>query len=710
MATVLDNIGIVENADLAKMEGSKSIKTKPTTFTGTKNYYNEQLNMGLEKESTVVELTDEEREKLIQKVEKLKRMETELSAREIVSRVHFGASKPIKIKPVMYGNINQYYGAFQISELEKQNEIANVQVIPTEIESKSLEQIQNEEIEKMLENIRKEKEPVFESKSLEQIQNEEVEKLMSLIKTKELVENSKSIVEIEKEEIEKLLSNEKPLRDEIQIVPDRPEKYQDIIDKEFADQEVTMISSEEVEQAVKPDITQTETPTKVSKYSQKEINMEKDAVIRMIENSIAEALKKIKKDEGKDIDHIFADIYEEKKKEVSKKFDQIEKETGKSVEDIFAEIYLKNRRNIDQIFTDLYGNIDKKFVPEKKSIEDYFAEIYTNTGKNVEEIFADIYEQEPRQIEDIFNRIYQKNQNAESIDNIFQAIYSKLKKETKELFNSFKDTTGNSIDQIFTRIYGATGKNVDQIFSETFGTQFAINNKTLEDRFTEIRIGEGKNADQVVQDIYQQYQEQVDNIFNKVVKPEQIINNMNNRDQDQIKIQLQPIKERVTFEQIFNRAPEKSAKQQKRNVIHFDYSRVSNKDAETTNDQENNKSELSEILRIVREKQNQKSNLGQEIEKASQTKASAEQERLRATLELERKEKERKQAVAKVKQYLNRLEMENEADMNKIENMNKASEDIYHQAEDLSEQARREQEAIDQMYETIGKVSLRSVA
>ena len=91
MATVLDNIGIVENADLAKMEGSKSIKTKPTTFTGTKNYYNEQLNMGLEKESTVVELTDEEREKLIQKVEKLKRMETELSAREIASRVHFGA-------------------------------------------------------------------------------------------------------------------------------------------------------------------------------------------------------------------------------------------------------------------------------------------------------------------------------------------------------------------------------------------------------------------------------------------------------------------------------------------------------------------------------------------------------------------------------------------------------------------------------------------
>ena len=156
-------------------------------------------------------------------------------------------------------------------------------------------------------------------------------------------------------------------------------------------------------------------------------------------------------------------------------------------------------------------------------------------------------------------------------------------------------------------------------------------NEEKEDRFAEIRIGEGKNADQVVQDIYQQYQEQVDNIFNKVVKPEQIINNMNNRDQDQIKIQLQPIKERVTFEQIFNRAPEKSAKQQKRNVIHFDYSRVSNKDAETTNDQENNKSELSEILRIVREKQNQKSNLGQEIEKASQTKASAEQERLFST-------------------------------------------------------------------------------
>ena len=56
MATELDNVEVVVNADLARAGKSKSIKTKPKTFTGTKNYYLDNLNLELNKESTLPEL------------------------------------------------------------------------------------------------------------------------------------------------------------------------------------------------------------------------------------------------------------------------------------------------------------------------------------------------------------------------------------------------------------------------------------------------------------------------------------------------------------------------------------------------------------------------------------------------------------------------------------------------------------------------------
>ena len=700
MATILDDIVVLVNDDIANIFKSKSIKTKPKTFTGTKEYYYNNLNFGFEEQQKVRELTDEEREKLAQKIGKLDSMETEFTDEKIVGKAKLEGNKPIKIKPNMYENLTNNYMYYQLQQLT-QGQVEEVS--PEEV----VEPVQDEEISKMVQTVREETQPVIESKSIEQIQNEEVNKLMKLIRVKDLVENSKSLVQIQDEEIQKLLEKEKPLRDEIQVVPERPEKYQEIIDNEFANQEVTMISSEEVEKAVNPDIADIEAPTKVSKYSQKEINMDKQNVIKMIENSISEALKRIKKDEGKDIDQIFTEIYNQNKEEVSEKFDQIEEETGKSVEDIFTEIYLKNRRSIDDIFTELYGNNNSVVEPDNKSIEDYFAEIYTKTGKNVEEIFADIYDKEDRETEEVFNDLYKDNQDSESIEDIFQEIYNKQIQKTSEIFEDFEESTGNSIDEIFANIYDATGKNVDQIFSETYGTEEGKSDKSIEDYFTEIRIAQGKTADEVIEDIYQDNKESIEEIFNKIYRPAKIIDRVVNEDRKVIKVDFQPIRDKITFEDIFTKAEPKN----NLNDIHFDYSRTTQVEQENAVEEStDNKSELSEILRIVREKQNEKSELAREIQLAAQTKSEAEQQRLKASLELEEREHQRREAEIRVTKYLRQLEIENEADMNKIENIQKNSEDLYKQTEDLIQEAEKQKDAIDEMYEAIGQVSLRSAA
>ena len=70
-----------------------------------------------------------------------------------------------------------------------------------------------------------------------------------------------------------LNKEEMPLREEIQVVPERANEYQQMIDDEFANQEVTMLSSDEVDQTVNSGIEQVEAPARVSKYSQKEINI-----------------------------------------------------------------------------------------------------------------------------------------------------------------------------------------------------------------------------------------------------------------------------------------------------------------------------------------------------------------------------------------------------------------------------------------------------
>ena len=60
--------------------------------------------------------------------------------------------------------------------------------------------------------------------------------------------------------------------------------------------------------------------------------------------------------------------------------------------------------------------------------------------------------------------------------------------------------------------------------------------------------------------------------------------------------------------------------------------------------------------------------------------------------------------------YLKQLEEENQEDLNKLKNYNEDSENLHQQAEDLLQQAEEEQDKIDEIYETIGQVSLRSAA
>ena len=706
MATVLDDIGIVVNSDLAKMEKSKSIKTKPKTFTGTKNYFLDNLSKILNKSEEVeekVQLTDDERVLLTQKIEKLGKMETSFTEPQFAGKVQFKENKPIKVKPAMYENITKYYGNYQLSQLVQEENEEVVEAVP---EVQEVQAVQDKVIEEMLQNVRSENKPVIPSKSLEQIQNEEISKLMQLMRTKSILENSKSLEQIQDEEVRKIIEQSKPLRDEIQIVPERSEEIQKVIDNEFANQEVTMISSEEVEQTVNPD-NKVDAPAKVSKYNQKEINMEKEETIRKIENSISEALNRIKQqEESKSIEDIFAEIYEQNKEEVTDKFDKIEEQTGKSVEDIFAEIYLNNRRSVEDIFNDLYGDqtiTDK----EDKSIEDYFAEVSTKTGKNVEDIFADIYDQEDRKTEEVFNQLYKDNPNDKSIEDIFQAIYSQQKQKTGEIFDSFEEATGNSIEEIFADIYGETGKSVDQIFNEIYNTPEGKTNKSMEDRFTELRISEGKNVDQVFQDVYDNNKESVEDIFNEVYNPTQIINNMvQNKQEKSNIIEFKPIKDKISFEEIFTRASD----EHKENEIHFDYSRATHKDLNKAVESTSSKSELSEILRIVREKQNEKNELLKEIQLAKEAKSNAVQQKQKADQELLDRKLRKEEAERKVEMYLRQLEEENKEDMNRLKNYNEDSENLHQQAEDLLQQAEEEQNKIDEIYETIGQVSLRSAA
>ena len=713
MATMLDNIKVVANDELAKIEKSKSIKTKPMTFAGTKKYWFEKMNYDLEIENNkmVKELTEQEKAIIDKKNNSLDSMNARLLEFIVEKNPHFSDGKPIKIKSNMYQNaLNNYENYIRSLSIPEETIVEEQEPMVKEIESKSLEQIQNEEIEKLLQTVRKENKPIIESKSLEQIESEEIKKLMKLIRIKDIVKNSKSLEQIQDEEVNKIINLEKPLRDEIQIVPDRANEYQQIIDEEFANQankDVTMISSEEVERTVNNDkldeIDQVEAPTKVSKYSQKEINMEKENVIRMIEKSISDALDRLKNKENKDVDEIFADIYNKKKEEVADKFNQIEKDTGKKVEDIFAEIYLKDRKSIEDIFQETYGSIDSVINNDKKSIEDYFADVYTKTGKSVEEIFADIYETQDRNVEEVINNMYKDNQNTESVDNIFKAIYQNEKQNTREIFKDFEKTTGNSIEEIFADIYGETGKTIDQIFNEIYNTPEGQSNKSIEDRFTEIRISEGKNADEIFQDIYQANKESVEDIFNNSYKPAKFISNLNNP----IKytdLSVDKIKDKVSFEEIFKRA--KSANKQ--NEIHFDYSRATNKDLFKVVKSTSNKSELSEILRVVREKQSEKNDLAKEIELAQKAKTHAVQQKQRANQELLERELRREEAERRVELYLQQLEEENQEDLNKINNYNRDSEKLQHQAEDLLQQAEAEQDKIDEIYETIGQVSLRA--
>ena len=82
----------------------------------------------------------------------------------------------------------------------------------------------------------------------------------------------------------------------------------------------------------------------------------------------------------------------------------------------------------------------------------------------------------------------------------------------------------------------------------------------------------------------------------------------------------------------------------------------------------------------------------------------------RANQELLDRELRREEAERRVELYLRQLEEENREDMNKLENYNKDSENLHQQAENLLQQAEQEQDKIDEIYETIGQVSLRSAA
>ena len=386
MEANLSNINVVVNDDLAEFEKTKSIKTKPETFQGTKNFFLTRLKDILQLSREPEGLSEEELEIVQRKIERLKALQANYTIADFNTRKHLVKNKPIKIKKAMQGNVVTNYDNYELSlqQEEKQQQVEQVQ----EVVGKTLQEIEQEEIQAMLNKVKEEKEPVIErqqvqevtGKTIQEIEQEEVAKLMHLIRIKDIINNSKSLREIEEEEIAKLLNNDSQLRDEIQIAPERASEYQQMIDNEFANQGVTMISSEEVEKTVNNKSAEVDDSTLVSKYSQKGINMDRESLRMKIDDSIDEQLNKMQDIQGKGVDEIFEDIYSKKKAEVEAKFDQIEDETGKSVEDIFAEIYLKNRKSVDDIFAELYGESTPMISKENKSVEDYFTEIYTATN------------------------------------------------------------------------------------------------------------------------------------------------------------------------------------------------------------------------------------------------------------------------------------------------------------------------------------------
>ena len=254
MEANLSNINVVVNDDLAEFEKTKSIKTKPETFQGTKNYFLTRLKDLLQLSREPEGLSEEELEIVQRKIERLKALQANYTIADFNTRKHLVKNKPIKIKKAMQGNVVTNYDNYELS-------------------------LEQEEIQAMLNKVKEEKEPVIErqqvqevtGKTIQEIEQEEVAKLMHLIRIKDIINNSKSLREIEEEEIAKLLNNDSQLRDEIQIAPERASEYQQMIDNEFANQGVTMISSEEVEKTVNNKSAEVDDSTLVSKYSQKGI-------------------------------------------------------------------------------------------------------------------------------------------------------------------------------------------------------------------------------------------------------------------------------------------------------------------------------------------------------------------------------------------------------------------------------------------------------
>ena len=334
MEANLSNINVVVNDDLAEFEKTKSIKTKPETFQGTKNYFLTRLKDLLQLSREPEGLSEEELEIVQRKIERLKALQANYTIADFNTRKHLVKNKPIKIKKAMQGNVVTNYDNYELSlqQEEKQQQVEQVQ----EVVGKTLQEIEQEEIQAMLNKVKEEKEPVIErqqvqevtGKTIQEIEQEEVAKLMHLIRIKDIINNSKSLREIEEEEIAKLLNNDSQLRDEIQIAPERASEYQQMIDNEFANQGVTMISSEEVEKTVNNKSAEVDDSTLVSKYSQKGINMDRESLRMKIDDSIDEQLNKMQDIQGKGVDEIFEDIYSKKKAEVEAKFDQIEDETS----------------------------------------------------------------------------------------------------------------------------------------------------------------------------------------------------------------------------------------------------------------------------------------------------------------------------------------------------------------------------------------------
>ena len=115
MEANLSNINVVVNDDLAEFEKTKSIKTKPETFQGTKNYFLTRLKDLLQLSREPEGLSEEELEIVQRKIERLKALQANYTIADFNTRKHLVKNKPIKIKKAMQGNVVTNYDNYELT-------------------------------------------------------------------------------------------------------------------------------------------------------------------------------------------------------------------------------------------------------------------------------------------------------------------------------------------------------------------------------------------------------------------------------------------------------------------------------------------------------------------------------------------------------------------------------------------------------------------